>query len=331
MIEDIKSVGIIGTGSYVPEKVLTNFDLEKMVDTSDAWIRERTGIQERHIAPEGINTSDMATIAAQRALKDANISPEEIDLVIVATLTPDMVIPSTACMVQNRIGAVNAGAYDLYAGCSGFVYGTITAASYIKAGMYKNILVIGAEILSRYVNWQDRNTCVLFGDAAAAAVIAPVPEGYGLLGFDLGADGEGGSSLNIPSSGTASIPTTETIARGETFIHMDGKEVYRFAVKAMGGTVINSLEKAKLDVSDLDFFIPHQANTRIIDSAAKRLNLSTDKVYVNLPKYGNTSAASIPLALDEALKENKIKRGAVIALSGFGAGLTWASVVLKWY
>ncbi len=326
-----RSVGIIGTGSYVPDKVLTNFDLEKMVDTSDAWIRERTGIEERHIAPEGVNTSHMATEAAKRALEMANVSAEDIDLVIVATLTPDMVIPSTACMVQNNIGAVNAGAFDLYAGCSGFVYGAVTAASYIASGMYNKVLVIGAEVLSRYVNWEDRDTCVLFGDAAGAAVFSAVEDGYGMLGFDLGADGEGGKHLTIPASGVAAIPTTELIEQGKTFIHMDGKDVYRFAVKTMGATVVNALEKANLTIEDLDFFIPHQANTRIIDSAAKRLALSKEKVFVNLPKYGNTSAASVPLALDEAVRAGKLHRDDIVALSGFGAGLTWAGIVLKWY
>ena len=327
----LRPVGILGTGSYVPEKVLTNFDLEKMVDTSDAWIRERTGIEERRIAPEGMNTSHMATMAAERALEAANLTAEDIDLIIVATLTPDMVIPSVACMVQAAIGAKKAAAYDVYAGCSGFVYGAINATSYIASGMYNKVLVIGSEVLSRYVNWKDRNTCILFGDAAGAAVFGVVEEGYGVKGFNMGADGEGGVHLTIPASGCAMRPTDQAFASGAAFIHMEGREVYKFAVKAMGNTVLEALEQANMKLEELDFFIPHQANTRIIDSAAKRLKLTPDKVFVNLHKYGNTSAASVPLALDEALRSHRIKRGDNVALSGFGAGLTWAGLVLTWY
>lgn len=326
-----KPVGIIGTGSFLPDDVVTNADLEKIVDTSDEWIRERTGIQERRIAPEGMTTSQMSTEAAKRALTAAGLTADDIDLIIVATLTPDMTVPSTACLVQANLKADRAAAFDLSAGCSGFVYGAITAAGYISMGMYKHVLVIGAEVMSRVVNWKDRNTCVLFGDGAGAAVISTVPEGYGILGMDMGADGRGGPSLMIPASGYARIPDQKAIDEGLTFVHMDGKEVYKFAVKAMGKTVINALDMAGMDVSDLDFFIPHQANIRIIESSAHRLKLPEDKVFVNLPKYGNTSAASIPIALDEAVRGNLVKRGENVALSGFGAGLTWAGLVMKWY
>lgn len=326
-----KSVGIIGTGSFVPDNVVTNFDLEKTVDTNDEWIRTRTGIEERRIAPEGMNTSDMSTEAAKRALEAANLEAEDIDMIIVATLTADMSIPSTACLVQANLGAKNAAAFDLHAACSGFVYGLITATSYIKSGMCKHVLVIGAEILSRVVNWKDRSTCVLFGDGAGAAVVSVVDEGYGLKGMDWGADGAGGSALCIPSSGTRLLPNDQRIEEGLTFIHMEGPEVYKFAVKTMGKTVLNSLEHAEMNLEELDFFIPHQANTRIIDSAAHKLKLPKEKVFVNLPKYGNTSAASVAIALDEAVREGYVHRDDNIALAGFGAGLTWASVVMKWF
>jgi len=326
-----KPVGIIGTGKFVPEKVLTNFDLEKIVDTNDAWIREMTGIQERRIAPDDMHASEMASAAGKAAIEDAGLKPEDIDLIIVATLTGDMAIPSTSCMVQANLGCKNAAAFDLHAACSGFVSSVITAAGYINSGFCKNVLVIGVEILSRYIDWEDRGTCILFGDGAGAAVVSTVPEGYGILGVDMGADGEGGMNLSIPSSGSSCLPNDKRIEEKLTFIHMNGQEVYKFAVKTMGKTVLNALAKAEMDLEQLDFFIPHQANKRIIDSAAHRLRLSEDKVFVNLHKYGNTSGASVGLALDEALREEKIKRGDVVALAGFGAGLTWAGLVMKWY
>ena len=310
-----KPVGIIGTGSFLPDNVVTNFDLEKMVDTNDQWIRERTGIEERRIAPEGMNTSYMATEAAKKALQMAKVNAEDIDMII----------------LQANLGAKKAAAYDLQAACSGFVYGLITAASYISSGIYKKVLVVGAEILSRRVNWNDRGTCILFGDGAGAAVVSEVPEGYGIKGIDMGADGTGGPALCIPAGGTAVVANDQRIEEGLTFIHMDGSEVYKFAVKTMGRTVLKSLERAGMELNELDYFIPHQANIRIIDSAAKRLHLPMEKVFVNLHKYGNTSAASVAIALDEANREGHFKRGDNIAFAGFGAGLTWASLVLKWY
>lgn len=325
-----KPVGIIGTGSFLPDNVVTNHDLEKMVDTSDQWIRERTGIEERRVAPEGMNASDMATEAAKKALDAAGLTAEDIDCIIVATLTGDMAIPSTACIVQANLGATKAAAFDLGAACSGFVYGLITAGSYVNMNMFKNVLVIGVEVLSRVLNWKDRGTCILFGDGAGAAVVSTVEEGYGMRGMDMGADGTGGMSLSIPSSGTAMVPNDQRIEEGLTYIHMNGSEVYKFAVKTMGRTVLNALERANMGLEELDCFIPHQANLRIIDSAAHRLKLSEDKVFVNLPKYGNTSAASVGIALDEAVRSGFVKKGDNVAFAGFGAGLTWAGLVMKW-
>ena len=331
MITQTKSAGVLGTGHYVPEKTVTNADLEKMVDTSDEWIQTRTGIKQRHFAPDGMNTSDMCTKAALQALEMAHTTPEELDMIIVCTLTPDMTIPSTACIVQKNLGAKNAAVFDLYAACSGFAYGAITAAQYIQSGMCKKVLVIGAEILSRFMDFTDRNTCVLFGDGAGAAVLGVVPDGYGILGADMGADGNGGKYLNIPSSGVAILPTDEAREKHSTYIKMDGKEVYKFAVKVMGQTAEKALERAGLQHEDIHLLIPHQANIRIIKSAAKRLHLPMDKVFVNIDKYANTSGASIPIAMDEANREGRMKRGDIVVLAGFGAGLTWAGLVMKWY
>ena len=272
----------------------------------------------------------MATEAAKRALEAANLTADDIDCIIVATLTGDMITPSTACVVQANLGASHAAAYDLGAACSGFVYGLNTAGSYVNTGFFKNVLVIGVEVMSRVVNWKDRGTCVLFGDGAGAAIVSEVEEGYGMLGMDMGADGTGGVNLCIPAGGTAMIANDSRIEEGLTYIQMNGSEVYKFAVKTMGRTVLKALDRAGLTLEDLDRFIPHQANKRIIDSAAHRLKLSEDKVFVNLPKYGNTSAASIAIALDEALREGFVKKGDTVAFAGFGAGLTWASLVMKW-
>lgn len=331
MIVKANSAGVLGTGHYVPDKIVTNADMEKLVDTSDEWIQGRTGIKTRHFAEDGLNTSDMCTRAAEQALEMAQLTAEDLDMIIVCTLTPDMTIPSTACIVQKNLGAKNAAVFDLYAACSGFAYGAITAAQYIETGMCRHVLVIGAEILSRFLDLTDRNTCVLFGDGAGAAVFGPVPEGYGILGADMGADGNGGKYLNIPSSGVAILPTDEARAKHLTFIKMDGKEIYKFAVKVMGRTAERALERAGLDHEDIDLLIPHQANIRIIKSAAKRLHLPMEKVFVNIDKYANTSGASIPIAMDEANRQGRMKRGDIITLAGFGAGLTWAGLVMKWY
>lgn len=325
-----KAVGILGLGCYVPEKVLTNHDLEKIVETSDEWIVERTGIKNRHIAAEGEATSDMSVIAAERALADAGVSPEEIELVIVATASADHAFPSTACLVQDRIGAKNAAAFDLSAGCSGFVYSLGVASQMVKSGLYKKALIIGAETLSRIMNWEDRNTCVLFGDGAGAAVIGEVEDGLGVLGIDLGSDGSGGKYLFQPAGGSRRPASHETVDAREHFIHMNGNEVFKFAIQIMGKTAKRALAKAGLEPAYVDLLVPHQANIRIINSAAKRLKMPMEKVWVNVDKYGNTSAASIPIALCEAQEQGVLKKGGTVLLVGFGAGLTWSSIVLKW-
>lgn len=325
-----KYAGIIGIGSYVPEKVITNADLEKTIDTSDSWIVERTGIRERRVVAEGQATSDLATIAAERALADAGVSAEELDLIIVATVTPDMVFPSVACLVQNNLKAVNAAAFDLTAVCSGFMYALVTGTTFIQAGMYKKILIIGAEALSTITDWTDRNTAILFGDGAGAAVLAEVPEGFGVLGVHLGAEGAGGDLLKMPAGGSRLPASADTIAQRLHYTRMDGNEVFKFAVKVMGEAVKQALEMANLTSDDITYLVPHQANIRIIQSAAKRVGMPMDKVVVNVDKYGNTSAASIPIALDEAVKTGKIKKGDTIAMVGFGGGLTWAASIVKW-
>lgn len=324
------SAGILGVGSYLPEKVMTNADLEKMVDTTDQWIIERTGIKMRHIAAPEQATSDMSIIAAKRALAKAKTDPKELDLVIVATASPDHAFPSTACLVQDAIGAENAAAFDLGAGCSGFVYSLIVAVQMLQAGIYKKILVIGAETLSRIMDFTDRNTCVLFGDGAGAAVVGQVEAGYGVLGLDMGAEGSGGKYLVQPAGGSRLPASHQTIDDHGHYIHMNGKEVFKFAVRIMGKTAKRSLAMAGMTVEQLDLLVPHQANMRIITNAAKRLKMPMDKVWVNIDKYANTSAACIPICLDEAEHAGRIHKGDNLLLVGFGAGLTWASVVLKW-
>ena len=324
------SVGIVGTGVYLPETVLTNAELEKTVDTSDEWIRSRSGICERRIINKGEATSDIACRAARMAVQDAGISLQEVDAIIVATVTPDMLFPSTACLVQNGLGLNRVAAFDVGAGCSGFVYAMGVGSQFVKTGMYNTVLVIGAESLSRIINWQDRNTCVLFGDGAGAAVLRPVPEGFGILSLDLGADGSGADLLKLPAGGSRMPVTHENCFSTDHYLNMSGREVFKFAVKIIGESALNALEKAGLDKKDVDCFIPHQANIRIIEAAARRLNLPMDKVFVNVQKYGNTSAASIPVAVHEAVAEGRIKRGDIIVLVGFGTGLTWGASVIKW-
>lgn len=325
-----KAVGIIGMGYYVPEKILTNQDLEKIVDTSNEWIVERTGVKERRIASENEATSDLAIKASLEALKNANVLADELDLVIVATATQDMAFPSVACLVQNAIGAKRAAAFDLTAGCSGFVYAFVTASQFIQNGLYKKILIIGSETLSKITNWEDRNTCVLFGDGAGAAVVSEVDEGFGLLGCELGANGGGGDLLKLPAGGSRKPASQETINNKEHYIHMDGNEVFKFAIKIMGEAALKSIERAGLKPEDIDLLVPHQANNRIILSAAKKLKMPMEKVLVNVERYGNTSAASIPIVMNEALKDGRIKKGTVLTLVGFGAGLTWAACTMRW-
>lgn len=326
-----KAVGIIGIGSYVPARAVTNKDMEAIVETSDEWISERTGIKCRHFVAADEHTSDLATKAAERALKDANLSPDDIDLIVVATATPDMLFPSTACLVQHNLNASKAAAYDLSAGCSGFMYSIATASQFIKTGLYKYVLVIGAEALSRLMDFTDRNTCVLFGDGAGAVVLGEVPAGYGILGVHLGSDGGGGPLLSLPAGGTRIPATEESVKNRLHYIHMEGNEVFKFAVKIMGEAAFKALEQAEIQPADVDWLIPHQANIRIIQSAAKRLKMPMEKVIVNVDRYGNTSSASIPIALEEAIHDGRIKSGQTVVMVGFGAGLTWASTVIRWH
>lgn len=307
------NAGIVGIGRYVPEKVLTNADLEKMVDTTDEWIKTRTGIEERRIASDEVNTSDMAFYAAEKALKDAGITAEEVEMIIVATVTPDHPFPSVACMIQEMLGAKKANAFDISAACAGFMYGIITAKQFVEAGTYKNVLVVGVEKLSKIVDWEDRNTAVLFGDGAGAAVISPVSEGRGILSFELGADGTGAKHLY----------------QDETII-MNGREVFKFAVRQMGESSVNVLEKAGLTKEDVDFLIPHQANIRIMEAARERLGLPEEKMSMTINKYGNTSAASIPISIVEELENGKIKDDDLIVMVGFGGGLTWGAIAIRW-
>ncbi|NPV25862.1 MAG: ketoacyl-ACP synthase III [Firmicutes bacterium] len=330
MTISLRSVGIVGTGSYLPERILTNQDLERMVDTSDEWIVTRSGIRQRRIAADDEATSDLCVKAAERAMQAAGVTARELDLIIVATATPDMLFPSTACLVQERLAACQAAAFDLAAGCSGFVYAVSVATQFIATGVYNTILVVGGETLSRIVNWQDRNTCVLFGDGAGAVVLRPVEAGRGVLSLHLGADGQGGGLLKQPAGGSRLPASIETVQANLHYIHMQGTEVFKHAVRAMGDSAIVCLNKAGVTVAEVDWCIPHQANQRIIDATVKRLGIPPERVYVNLDRYGNVSAASIPIALDEVNSQGWIKPDDLVLLVAFGAGLTWGSVLLRW-
>lgn len=322
--------GIAGLGVGIPNEVVTNHDLEKRIDTTDEWIVTRTGIRERRIAPPEIATSDLAAQAAVQALQNAGRTAEEVDLIVVATATPDMPWPSTACLVQAKIGASKAAAFDLNAVCSGFVYALWTASQAVETGAYRCVLVIGADILSRQVNWEDRATCVLFGDGAGAVVLTPVEEPYGVLSGVLGADGTGASLLHVPAGGTREPLSAEVIAQKRHTIQMRGREVFKFAVTIMGEVSVQALEKAGIAPEEVSLFIPHQANIRIIQAAAERLNLPMERVFVNVDRYGNTSAASIPIALYEAWASGRLQKGDVVVVVGFGAGLTWGACVIRW-
>ena len=326
----LKSVGIVGLGIYAPEKIMTNADWEKLVDTSDEWIRTRTGIQERRYVAEGQGTSDLAVEAGKNALKDAGMTPEEVDFIILATCTPDYRAQNSSSLVQAKLGAKNAAAFDLSAACSGFIYALSVGKSMIQSGMYKNILVIAAESVSKLLNMKDRNTAILFGDEAAAAVLKEVEDGYGIISSFLGTEGVTDETLRINVGGTLNPVTHEAIDNGDIYLKMNGQEVFKFAVKALPKSTKEALAVAGMKVEDLDMVIPHQANMRIIEAASKRLKVPMDKIYVNLQKYGNTSAASVGLALGEAVQEGKIKKGSMLALTGFGAGLTYGSVIMKW-
>lgn len=325
-----KNVGIVGLGSYVPDNVLNNFDLEKMVDTSDEWIRTRTGICERRISDEDCMTADLAYNAASKALSDARMHPEEIDLIIVATITADMYTPSTACIVQSKLGAVNAAAFDINAACTGFVYGISVASQFIKSGFYRNVLVIGVEKMSAITDWTDRNTCVLFGEGAGATILRMVDGEEGILALDIGADGSLGNYLTVPSCHISQEEKDKRKSDNLRTVWMDGGEIFKFAIKALANGTMNILEKAKVKLSDLKLIIPHQANIRIIEAAAKKLGLEISKMFTNIHKYGNMSSASIPVALDEAVREGRIIKGDLVVLTGFGGGLTWGSALIRW-
>lgn len=326
----LKSVGILGTGKYVPERVLTNADLEKMVETNDEWIVTRTGMKERRIAAPEQATSDLAYHAALAAMEKAGVTAEEIDLIIVATITPDTMFPSTACLLQDKLGAKTAAAFDLSAACSGFIYGLATARNFIATGMYKKALVVGAECLSRITDYTDRNTSILFGDGAGAVVVGEVPEGRGFQSFELGADGSGGELLKLSGGGSRFPSSIETIEGKKHYIYMAGSEVFKFAVRIMGNAAEEALKKANRTKADIDLLVPHQANIRIIQAAINRLDLAEEKCMINIPKYANTSAASIPLALAEAVEEGRLQEGDCAVLVGFGGGLTWGASVIIW-
>lgn len=321
---------IIGTGSCLPDKVLTNHDIEKMVDTSDEWIIERTGIRERRIAGSGEAASDLSYYAARRALRAAGMKAAELDLILVATCTPDSPFPSTGCMLQGRIGAKNAVSFDVSAACSGFLYALSIADCYLKSGRYEKILVVGADVLSKVTDWSDRNTCVLFGDGAGAVVIVPTKQKRGIIDVLIGSDGKLGNILYIPGGGSHIPASAQSVKAGAHFIKMNGNEVFRVAVKTMVRISIEILQRNNIDLSDVDVMVPHQANIRILQAVAKRLKMPMQKVIVNLDRYGNTSAATIPIALDEAVRDGRIKDNDTILMAAFGGGLTWASALLRW-
>jgi 3-oxoacyl-[acyl-carrier-protein] synthase-3 len=315
---------------YVPSEVLTNDDLASMVDTSDDWIRARTGIVERRIAPPGETTATMAIRAARTALQVANANPARLDLIIVATATPDYPFPATACLVQDALGATRAGAFDLSAGCTGFVYALAVGSQMIISGAYDQVMVIGAETLSRIINWTDRNTCVLFGDGAGAVLLQASDVPGGVLSAVLGSDGSGGDLLMLPAGGCRQPASLETVAQDMHYIHMNGPEVFRFATRVTAKAARQALAEANVNLEDISLFISHQANGRIIQSASKSLKLPPEKVFVNLDRYGNTSSASVPIALCEAIEQGRVKRDDHLVIVGFGAGLTWAATVIRW-
>ena len=323
------SVGILGTGHSVPERILTNKYFENIVDTTDEWITSRTGIKERRVAGPELAASDLGLQAARAALKQAGTRPEELDLIIVATITGDMPFPATSCIIQAKLGAVNAAAFDLQAGCSGFVYALETGRRMVRDSTSR-VLVVGVDLLSRVTDYTDRSTCVLFGDGAGAAVLGVVSDGFGLLASDLGADGRGADFLKLPAGGSRLPTSFETVASGEHNIYMAGNEVFKFAVRVMVDSTRRVMESAGLTAADIAWFIPHQANTRIIYLAAQKLGLARERVYVNVERFGNTSAASIGIALDELTRSGDVDEGDCLLLVGFGAGLTWGSTIVRW-
>jgi len=326
-----RSVRITGWGMYAPERILTNADLERLVDTSDEWIRSRTGIRERRVAAPHETTATLAAIAGKRAIAVAGLQPDDIDLILVGTLTPDYWMPATAVLVKEAIGNTRAVAFDVMAACSGFVYGYATADAFLRSGVYKNALVIGAELLTRFLDFSDRNTCILFGDGAGAVVLSASDEpGGGMEGMELTTDPDGAYMIWLPSGGSKSPPSAETIARGEHYVRMEGRETYRFATKTLASSALKAIDRAGWKPEEVDLFIPHQANIRIIESVAKGLNMSMDKMFVNVDKYGNTSAASVGIALAEAVDSGRVQIGSKIVFVAFGAGFTSGAAAVEW-
>ncbi|MGE5560739.1 MAG: beta-ketoacyl-ACP synthase III [Chloroflexota bacterium] len=322
-------VGITGLGSALPASVLTNQDLEQRLDTSDEWIRTRTGIIQRRIAAQTTATSDLATEAARKALADAHLEATDVDLIIVATVTPDHSFPSTACIVQSNIGATRAVCFDIEAACTGFIYALSIASHMIAAGTYRTAIVIGAEILSRITNYADRSTCILFGDGAGAAILQPVNEG-GILGLHLGSDGTGGHLLKLPAGGSRLPASAETVAQGLHYLQMAGSEVFKFAVRAMNDVAETLMADCGVRPEDLALLVPHQANLRIVEAAIKRFGIAPERAWVNIDRYGNMSSASIPVALEEAYRAGRLDEGDLVMLVGFGGGLTWGGAMIRW-
>ena len=319
-----RGVEVIGVGSHVPDRVMTNDEIATMVDTSDEWIATRTGIRERRIAAAGESSAALGAVAAERALASAGLSGSELDLIVTATASPDFYFPATAALIGDRVGARGVPGFDLSAACTGFVYALAQAYSQLSAGLAERVLVVGTEVFSRLLNWRDRSTCVLFGDGAGAVVLARNGSTTGILGFELGSDGSGGGLLEVAAAGHSSEPATDP------YVHMDGAQVYKFATTVSVDSAMRALEAAGLGVADVDVFVPHQANRRIIDHAARRLGLDESKVIANVDRFGNTSAASIPICLDEAHADGRIKAGDVVLMTGFGGGLSWGSCVMEW-
>jgi 3-oxoacyl-[acyl-carrier-protein] synthase III len=322
-------ISITGLGCHVPDRVVTNDELAKLVDTSDEWIRTRTGIRERRYAADDEALSDIVLPAARAALERARVRARDLDLIIVATVTPDMMFPSTAAIIADKLGSSEAAAYDLSAGCTGFMYGIAQAAGMLAAGLSRRSLVVGADVLSKVMNFADRSTCVLFGDGAGAVVMEPVAA-EGFLGFELGADGAGGVDLQMPAGGSRLPTSAETVAGGLHYVQMNGRQVYKFATRVLVSSAESLLAKTGVAIEDVDVYVPHQANIRIIDHAVVKLGIPEEKVVVNVDRYGNTSSASIPLALAEAVGDGRVQKGSIVLMTGMGAGLTWGSALMRW-
>lgn len=337
-----RPVTISGVGTHLPSTVVTNDDLAAVIDTSDEWVRQRTGIHERRVAAPGLSSSDLGIPAGREALQDAHLSPEDIDLVITASISPDQIMPATASRVAHLLGCVNAGSFDVLAGCTGFVYALAMATGTVAGGLHEHVLVVGAEAISRIIDPEDRSTAILFGDGAGAVVVSALPEPSalgmdgtarsprGILGYDLGNDGAGGEFLAIPAGGSRVPASQETVSERMHYMKMNGAEVYKFATRVIARSARRVLERCGRDVAEIDLFVPHQANLRIIEAAAKRLGVPAEKTYTNLQRYGNTSCASIPLCLAEARAEGRLKKGHLVLLMGFGAGLTWGACLMEW-